>query len=61
MYIARRFGSARQNDVTNLRVGSAPVMGIYTTMYLGPSELGGPDNTARNGWAGMRRNKVFKG
>ena len=36
-------------------------MGIYTTMYLGPGELGGPDTTARNGWSGLRRSKVFKG
>lgn len=37
------------------------VMGIYTTMYLGPGELNGPDTTARNGWSGLRRSKVFKG
>ncbi|QDZ18644.1 hypothetical protein HOP50_02g11480 [Chloropicon primus] len=36
-------------------------MGIYTTMYLGPGDLGGPDTTARNGWSGLRRSKVFKG
>ena len=36
-------------------------MGIYTTMYLGPGDLGGPDTTARNGWSGLRRSKVFTG
>eukprot|EP00216_Chloropicon_sp_CCMP2111_P000627 CAMPEP_0198239306 /NCGR_PEP_ID=MMETSP1446-20131203/4741_1 /TAXON_ID=1461542 ORGANISM="Unidentified sp, Strain CCMP2111" /NCGR_SAMPLE_ID=MMETSP1446 /ASSEMBLY_ACC=CAM_ASM_001112 /LENGTH=128 /DNA_ID=CAMNT_0043921867 /DNA_START=452 /DNA_END=838 /DNA_ORIENTATION=+ len=30
-------------------------------MYLGPGDLGGPDTTARNGWAGERKSKVFKG